>query len=442
MPDFKLENQPFDLAFHPTEPLVYTSLLTGEVKAFRYDDNSGDIFQGWTVRPSKKCCRSLVVQQDGSKIWAVGKAGGIHCIDSLRGTVVEDRLEAHSAPINRITNLFENMFATGDDDGVIKLWDHRQPQMIREYPHHWEYISDFEFLEDKKQLVSTSGDGTLSVIDVRSNTATPLEQSEDQEDELLSIVSIKGGAKHVVGTQLGVVTVWDRTKGWSDSIDRIMGSVSLGHDFKQGSTTYRLRASCRHPQSVETLVALTPDVIATGSEDGIIRVMQIQPNKLLGAIATHGDFPIERIKLDRNGKFLGSVSHDDCLKLTDVSEILEDSDDEEEDEEKVADQEDDNESVGTVKGKGRGENASADAESGDSDDDERSGDSEDSENEVDEHGSTAMDTSDDEEDRADRKRKKREERRKMKKEKRKTGPIKTREQEEAEKAEKGFFDDL
>lgn len=65
------------------------------------------------------------------------------CIDSLRGTVVEDRLDAHklaltsssfviliglnrfdllgSSPINRITNLFENLFATGDDDGVIKV---------------------------------------------------------------------------------------------------------------------------------------------------------------------------------------------------------------------------------------------------------------------------------------------------------------------------------
>lgn len=26
-----------------------------------------------------------------------------------------------SAPINRITNLFENLFATGDDEGVIKV---------------------------------------------------------------------------------------------------------------------------------------------------------------------------------------------------------------------------------------------------------------------------------------------------------------------------------
>lgn len=66
------------------------------------------------------------------------------------------------------------------------------------------------FLDDKKQLVSTSyvptllalprnrtnggcsGDGTVSVIDVRSNSTTPFAVSDDQEDELLSIVSIKG----------------------------------------------------------------------------------------------------------------------------------------------------------------------------------------------------------------------------------------------------------
>lgn len=37
-----------------------------------------------------------------------------------------------------------------------------------------------------------SGDGTLSVIDVRSNKTAPFAQSEDQEDELLSAVTIKG----------------------------------------------------------------------------------------------------------------------------------------------------------------------------------------------------------------------------------------------------------
>ncbi len=37
-----------------------------------------------------------------------------------------------------------------------------------------------------------SADGTLSVIDVRSKQPKPVAQSEDQEDELLSVVAIKG----------------------------------------------------------------------------------------------------------------------------------------------------------------------------------------------------------------------------------------------------------
>lgn len=163
---------------------------------------------------------------------------------------------------------------------------------------------------------------------------------------------------------------------------------------------------------------------------------------IVGAIASHGDFPIERIKLDRNGKFLGSVSHDDCLKLTDVSEILEDSDDEEvEGEGNVIDEDDDAESVGTVKG----EQPKAPASVSDSDgEDGDSGDSDDSDAEEDEHGSTAMETSDDDEDRAERRREKRRDKERLKKaEKRsKTGLVKTKEQEEAEKADKGFFDDL
>ena len=41
-----------------------------------------------------------------------------------------------------------------------------------------------------------SGDGTLSVIDVRSKKTEPIAQSEDQEDELLSLVTIKGCVRH------------------------------------------------------------------------------------------------------------------------------------------------------------------------------------------------------------------------------------------------------
>lgn len=49
----------------------------------------------------------------------------------------------------------------------------------------------------------------------------------------------------------------------------------------------------------------------------------------MGVIATHDEYPIERLALDRNSKWLGSVSHDECIKLTDVENIFVDAEDEE-----------------------------------------------------------------------------------------------------------------
>ncbi|WVW81388.1 hypothetical protein I302_103380 [Kwoniella bestiolae CBS 10118] len=304
MPDIKLRNQPFDLAFHPNESVIFSSLLTGEVKAWRYDDEDGSTSSSWSVRPSKRTARAITVEEGGKHIWMGGKSGTLFQLTTEMGTIVREHEKAHDVPINRVFCVNENLIASGDDDGIIKLWDPRKPDVIREYNQHFDYISDFTYFDDKRQLVSTSGDGHLSVIDIRSNKPQPLSVSADQEDELLSIVQIKGGQKAIVGSGLGILSIWNRKLGWGDSVDRIPG----------------------HPASIDAIVALTPDVIATGSEDGMIRVLQVLPHKFLGVIASHEEYPIERIKLDRNSKWLGSVSHDECLKLTDVSDLFEDSD--------------------------------------------------------------------------------------------------------------------
>lgn len=110
----------------------------------------------------------------------------------------------------------------------------------------------------------------------------------------------------------------------------------------------KLTSFTSHPHSVDALAALTSDVIVTGSSDGLVRVVQLLPHKLLGVIAgppcffsllfasslthtlillvDHGTFPIERLRTDRNGAWLGSASHDDVLKLTDIRDALVDSD--------------------------------------------------------------------------------------------------------------------
>ena len=117
---------------------------------------------------------------------------------------------------------------------------------------------------------------------------------------------------------------------------------------------------------------LSDDIVATGSSDGMVRIVSILPNKLsesippssssfysssacslgdqtrtltrssfpsksVGVITHHNDFPIERLALSHDKAILGSASHDECVKLTDVRDIFDDSDDEDDDEDASGD---------------------------------------------------------------------------------------------------------
>jgi len=232
------------------------------------------------------------------------------------------------SPINRVKHLLPWLLATGDDDGTVKLWDPRRSECVRTYSHHIDYITDFLWLDDTKHLAASSGDGTLSVIDVRSKSAGPFAESEDQDDELLSLVAIKGSTKVVVGTQTGMLSVFNRKSGWGDCVDRLPG----------------------HPQSVDALCALPESLpgtdcastILSGSSDGLVRAVQIFPTELLGVVADHGEWPVERIAVGEGmttlsleavkdvkelGKWwLGSIGHDESLKLTALQPFFEASD--------------------------------------------------------------------------------------------------------------------
>lgn len=113
MPDIPVNAQIFDLAFHPERPLFATGLLTGHVTAFSYDEQ-GNYEKKFSIRPSKKSCRTLAMSENGSNVWAAGKAKIIQCaykspslnalsyiapnasiIDTESGEIVETRAAAH-----------------------------------------------------------------------------------------------------------------------------------------------------------------------------------------------------------------------------------------------------------------------------------------------------------------------------------------------------------
>uniref|UniRef100_A0A0A9CIZ0 Uncharacterized protein n=1 Tax=Arundo donax TaxID=35708 RepID=A0A0A9CIZ0_ARUDO len=153
------------------------------------------------------------------------------------------------------------------------------------------------YVSDTNQILATSGDGTLSVNNLRRNKVKF--QSEFSEDELLSLVIMKNGQKVVCGTPSGALLLysWGYFK---DCSDRFLG----------------------HAQSVDTMLKLDEETLISGASDGVIRLVGILPNRIIQPLAEHSEYPIEALALSNDRKYLGSISHDKMLKLWDLQELL------------------------------------------------------------------------------------------------------------------------
>ena len=65
-----------------------------------------------------------------------------------------------------------------------------------------------------------------------------------------------------------------------------------------------------HPFSVDAIHKLDEDTIITGSGDGIVRVLSIQPHSLLGVLAQQDEGGCERISLSHDRHLLATTSYE------------------------------------------------------------------------------------------------------------------------------------
>ncbi|TMW89999.1 hypothetical protein EJD97_016313 [Solanum chilense] len=300
--EIDLGKLPFDIDFHPSDHLVAAGLITGDLLLYRYNADS-PAQKLLEVKAHSESCRTVRFINEGRAIVTGSPDCSILATDIETGSEIVRLENSHGAAVNRIVNLTDSSIASGDDEGCIKVWDTRQRSCSHSFNAHEEYISDITFAADSMKLLATSGDGSLSVCNLRSSKIQT--RSEFSEEELLSVVIMKNGRKVICGTQSGTLLLysWGFFKDCSDRF------VDLS------------------PNSIDALLKLDEDRVITGCENGLISLVGILPNKIIQPIGEHSEYPVERLAFSHDRKYLGSASHDHLLKLWDLNELVQESED-------------------------------------------------------------------------------------------------------------------
>ncbi|KAG0737593.1 hypothetical protein G6F23_010247 [Rhizopus arrhizus] len=277
----------FDFDFHPSLPIVAIGLINGQVHCYNYGLESNSL--AWKTQISKKSCRDLL---------SISRDKSIQALDVSAGRILYKVSKAHKFAINKLKGLDSQLTATGDDEGIIKIWDMRTCKAVQEYKAHKDYISDMVYT--KSTLIAAGGDGQLSIFDIRKPT-DKIMMTQELDDEPLSLVIVKNDEQVIAGSQSGALYTWNWNT-WSDY------SKWIGH-----------------PNSVDALCKLDEDTICTGGSDGLLRLITVSPQQQFeGILGDHGeDFPIEKMAVGFDEKYLASCGHDLHLRFWNIEFLYE-----------------------------------------------------------------------------------------------------------------------
>ncbi|KAG3266152.1 WD repeat domain 55 [Ictidomys tridecemlineatus] len=294
--DIVLEAPASGLAFHPTRDLLAAGDVDGDVFVFSYSCQEGETKELWSSGHHLKSCRAVVFSEDGQKLVTVSKDKAIHVLDVEQGRLERRISKAHSAPINSLLLVDENVLATGDDTGGVRLWDLRKEGPLMDMRQHEEYIADMALDPGKKLLLTASGDGCLGVFNIKRRRFELL--SEAQSGDLTSVTLMKHGKKVACGSSEGTIYLFN----WNG--------------FGATSDRFALRA-----ESIDCMIPVTESLLCTGSTDGIIRAVNILPNRVVGSVGQHAGEPVEELALSHCGRFLASSGHDQHVKFWDMTQL-------------------------------------------------------------------------------------------------------------------------
>lgn len=289
----KLSVPAWDAKFHPTENLVVAGDLDGVIKAWKFDEESKEKPElTLEEKAHEDTIRGLYFSPSGDKLFSIGTDKQLLISDVSTGKPVLSLQDAFENSPYCICSTNENVIATGDENGIVRLFDIRKKNPIDDLliddGRCEDTIRDIYISNDGKYLLAASGDGTLSTYNCKRKMF--LMDSESFGSDLCSVIGIRNETKALVTASDGMIQLYN----WKE----------FGHPSDMFSG---------HIKGDLVACKMNEQVILTGDVKGCIRAVNILPNRILETVGTHkSGVPIERLDVfnERLALSLGTGSEE------------------------------------------------------------------------------------------------------------------------------------
>lgn len=291
-PNIDTEDYPTNLSFHPSSNILAVATITGDVLIFRYGNEENQLL--YTHEVHSKAVRDIEFSSDGRDLFSASRDKSIILSDCETGKFKRFWDGAHDEPIYTISVIDENLIASGDDDGTVKLWDlrNRTNDPVFSLKEVEDYISKIITNSQKKLLVCTSGDGLMTTLNIASKKMYV--QSEPYEEELTCSGIFRNESKVVVGSSKGNFYTFN----W--------GEFGYHNDSFTGPST-----------PINFMVPITERIAITAGEEGVIRAMHLFPGRILGIVGQHS-LAVESMDISHDGELLVTSSHDNDVRFWNI----------------------------------------------------------------------------------------------------------------------------
>ena len=291
-PNIKTDEFPTDLSFHPEKDILAVGTVMGDILIYKYSNEENTLL--YTHEVHSKSIRDIEFSTDGRDLFSGSTDKSIMVTDFETGKLKRFWDNAHDDKISTITVIDENLLASGDDEGTVRLWDSRvkDSDPVFSLKEVEDCISCIITNNQKKLLVCTSTDGYMTTLNIAAKKM--LVQSEPYEEELTCAGIYRNESKVVVGSSKGNFYTFN----W--------GEFGYHNDAFSGPLT-----------PISLMIPITERIAITAGEEGVIRAMHLVPGRILGVVGQHS-LAVETMDISSSGEVIATSSHDNDIKFWNI----------------------------------------------------------------------------------------------------------------------------